>query len=288
MVTIRTFINSLSTRSASIILAFVCIGFLMGCTGDISGPEINFSADGFKFGDPEFAMQKTFEADVPVENHSSVKLEAISGTVLVTGNRDADTVAVTARIIVGSNSQNDAKLHLDDVDVIVIDSPNEILIQTVQPGKLEGRKYTVEYDIIVPSSLEVMTTQVNGNIEIIDIENSVDVWNTTGDVLLSNIAGGAMAVVSNGSIEGTVFLPVGKTIDLSTNNGNLELNIPPSTSAEFSATVVNGQISVTDLDFTDVVNTKQRIGGVIGDGEGTIELSTTNGNIALIGFDALK
>ena len=288
MSTIRTFINSLSTRSASIILAFFCIGFLMGCTGDISGPEFNFSADGFKFSDPEFSMKKTFEAEVPVENHTSVNLEAISGEVVVTGNSDADTVTVTARIIVGSDSLEDAKLNLDDVEILVTDSVNEILIQTVQPGNLKGRKYTVEYDIIVPSSLEVMATQDNGKIEILDIENSVDVSNTNGDVLLSNIAGGVMAVVDNGSIAGTVFLPVGQTIDLSTNNGNLELNISTSTSAKFSASVVNGQISVTDLDFTDVVNTKQRRDGVIGDGEGTIELSTTNGNIELIGFDAIK
>ena len=288
MFTIRAFINSWSTRSASIILAFVCIGFLMGCLGDVGSPELHVSGAGFNFRNSDFSAEKTVEIEIPVENHSSVNIEAINGKVMVTGHRDVDVVVVTAHLIIGSDSQADADNHIEDLEIQVTDSAEEILFQTVQPKNTDGRKYHVEYDIIVPHSLEVMATQDNGKIEILDIENSVDVSNTNGDVLLSNIAGGVMAVVDNGSIEGNVFLPVGKTIDLSTNNGNLELNIPTTTSAEFSTTVVNGHISVTDLDFTDIVNTKQRIDGVIGDGEGTIELSTTNGNIELIGFDAIK
>ena len=125
-----------------------------------------------------------------------------------------------------SDSQADADNHIEDLEIQVTDSAEEILFQTVQPKNTAGRKYHVEYDIIVPHSLEVMATQDNGKIEILYIENSVDVSNMNGDVLLSNIAGGVMAVVDNGSIEGTVFLPVGKTIDLSTNNGNLELKHP--------------------------------------------------------------
>lgn len=285
MFDIHTFFNLRAVRWASILFTVVCIGYLFSCSADVSGPKFNFSGNGFKITDSDFTEQKTFDAEIPVENQTRLNLEAISGEVVVTGHSDADTVVVTALLLVGSNSQEDAEIHLEELDIRVTDSADEILIQTVQPQDFDGRKYNVEYDIIVPSSLEVMATQDNGHIEIIDIQNSVDVSNTNGGVLLSDIAGGVMAVVGNGSIEATVFLPVDKTIDLSTNNGNLELNIPSSTSAEFSATVVNGEINATYLDFTDAVNTNHWLNGVIGDGEGTIELSTTNGNIDVIGFD---
>ena len=285
MFTIRTFINSLSTRSTSIMLAIICIGLLMGCTGDISGPEINFSADGFKFNDPEFSMQKSFETEIQVESHGSVNIEAINGEVMVTGHRDVDIVAVTAHLIVGSDSQADADRHIDDLEIMVTDSANEILIQTVQPKNTGGREYHVEYDIIVPSDFTVTTTQVNGSIDIVDIENSVDVWNTNGDVLLSDIVGGVTADVVNGSIAATVTLPVHEAVDMITENGSIELRIPSSTSAVIGAAVVNGIVHTTNLVFSDLVQTSHSLTGTLENGEGVIELRAGNGNINVIGFN---
>lgn len=285
MFTIRTFINSLSTRSVSILLTFICIGLLMGCTGDISGPNINFSADGFKVSDPEFTMQKTFETEILVESHSSVNIAAINGEVMVTGNSDAETVVVVAHLIVGSDSQADADRHIDDLEVLVTNSANEILIQTVQPQNTGGREHNVEYDIIVPSDFAVTTTQVNGSIDIVDIENSVDVWNTNGDVLLSDIVGGVAADVVNGSIAATVTLPVHETIDLTTDNGSIELRIPHSTSAVLGASVVIGAIITSNLEFADLVQTSHTLTGTLDNGEGVIELWAGNGNINVIGFN---
>ena len=208
---------------------------------------------------------------------------------MVTGQGDADKVVVTAYLSVGSDSRQDAEMHIDDLEIQATESANGILIQTVQPENSEGRKYLVEYDIIVPSSFEVMTTQVNGSIDILNIENSVDVSNMNGDVLLYGIVGGVAAGVGNGSIESAVFLPVNKTINLQINNGNIELSIPTSASAEFSAAVDgNGEIIVSDLDITDGVKTIQSLSGVIGNGEGLIELSTGNGNIEVIGFNCWR
>lgn len=284
MFTIRTFINSLSSRSASILLTFVCIGFLMGCTGDISGPNINFSADGFKFSDWEFSMQKIFEAELPVESHNQVNIAAINGEVVVTGRRNVDVVMVTAHLMVGSDSQKDAERHIDDLEISVTDSADEISIQTVQPKNTGGREYHVEYDIIVPSDFEVITTQVNGSIDIIDIDNSVDVKNINGDILLSDIVGGVAADVVNGSITATVTLPVDETIDLITDNGGIELRIPHSTSAVLGASVVNGVIHTSNLEFADLVQTSHSLTGSLGDGEGVIEL-WAGGNINVIGFN---
>lgn len=285
MFTIRTFINSLSARSASIIIAFVSIGFLMGCTGDISGPKINFSADGFRFSDPDFTAEKTVETEMPVESHSSVNIAAINGEVMVTGHRDVDIVVVSAHLIVESDSQADADRHIDDLEILVTDSADEILIQTVQPKNMGGREYHVEYDIIVPSNFAVTTTQINGSIDIVDIENRVDVWNTNGDVLLSDIAGGVAADVVNGSIAATVTLPVHETVDMITDNGSIELRIASSTAAVVGAAVVNGAIITSNLSFVDLVQTSHTLTGTLGNGDGVIELWAGNGNINVIGFN---
>jgi len=283
----KTFISLLSVRSASFLITFLCVGILLSCSGGGgSGPEFNVSAGGFKPSDPDFTVEKTFEDEFPVENHNIVNVEAINGEVVVTGQSGAQRVMVTAHLSVSSDSQEDADLHLDDLDILVTEGTNEILIQTLQPESIFGRKYLVEYDIIVPSSFEVVASQANGTVAIFDIQNSVEISNGNGDVLLYSVVGGVTADVENGRIEGTVVLPVNETIDMAINNGGLELSIPTTTAAEFSATVNGiGEIVVSDLDITDSLSTSNSLTGTLGNGEGSIALSTGNGKIEVIGFD---
>jgi hypothetical protein len=287
MKTNKTMNNLISVKSVSILVISLCVGILLSCSsGDVGSPDFNFSTGGIKFGDPKFTAKKTFDDDFPIDNHIRINVEAIKGEIVVTGQSDAQYVTVTAHLTVGSDTQEDAELHLDDLDVLVTDGANEILIQTVQPDNINGRKYLVEYDIIVPKSFEVVASQANGSIAILDIQNSVEVSNKNGDVFLSDIVGGVTADVQNGGIEGTVVLPFNETIDLSVNNGGIELNIPTATSAEFSASVDGiGAINVSDLDITDSWSTGNTLTGTLGNGEGSIVLSTVNGNIDIIGLD---
>lgn len=283
---IKTIINLISVRSVSILMIFLCVGILLSCSGSVSGPEFNISADGFNISDPEFTVKKTFKDDFPIENHNRLNVEAINGEVVVTGQDDANRVMVTAHLYVTSASREDAELHLEDLDILVTDDTNEILIKTVQPENINGLKYLVEYDIIVPNSFEVVASQVNGSIAILDIQNNIDVWNKNGDIMLSGVIGGGTAHVENGRIEGSVVLPVNEGIDLSVINGGLDLSIPKSTSAVFSATVVmNGEIMVSDLEFTESTHTPMALTGTLANGEGFVVLSTVNGNIEIMGFD---
>lgn len=285
MFTIRRFIDSLSTRSASMLLAVVCIGLLIGCSGDVGSPEFHISGSAFNIKNQNFTAEKTITTEIPVESHVSVSIAAINGEVMVTGHHDVDIVLVTAHLIVGSDSQADADRHLEDLDIQVTDGSDEILIQTVQPQHTDGRQYHVAYDIIVPYNFAVITTQVNGSIDIVDIENSIDAVNVNGDILLSNVVGGIVADVVNGAIAATVRLPVHATIDLITDNGSIELHIPRSTSAAFGASVGNGAINTSNIAFADGSQTNQSLTGTLGNGEGVIQLWAGNGDISIIGYD---
>ena len=105
-------------------------------------------------------------------------------------------------------------------------------------------------------------------------------------IFLISIVGGITADVENGDIDVTVILPADETIDLTANNGSLELNIPVSTSAEFYANVdKTGKIVVSDLDFTESWSADKSVIGTLGNGEGSISLNTVNGNIEVWDFD---
>ena len=93
----------------------------------------------------------------------------------------------------------------------------------------------------------------------------------------------ASAVV-NGNINARVLLPPQGTCSLNTVNGGIDLQIPRDTSAEFSASLANGTISLTDLVLQNAVSSRTSMRGKLGEGAGRITLQTVNGDIRARGF----
>jgi DUF4097 and DUF4098 domain-containing protein YvlB len=178
----------------------------------------------------------------------------------------------------------DAEAHLPELEVSVTEVAGEVYVKTTQPTETHGRSYVVDYTITLPKELEVVVTNVNGAVDIDSVNNSVSLVNVNGQVALGQIFGSASVNLVNGQIAAEVSLPKGGTISMITVNGGIDLEIPQNTSAQFSATVVNGTISTSDLVFIGVVSTPTSLTGTLGLGEGTIALSTTNGNISVDGF----
>lgn len=287
MSAIKTVNQFMPVRSVSIFMMLLWVALLLSCSGgDVNGPQYRFSTGGFTIKDPDVTVNKTVIGDYPVDRPIRVNVEAVSGEVVVTGREDVNKVMVTAHLSVSADNLQDAEMQLDNLDILVKDGADEILIQTVQPKAVNGCTYRVEYDIIVPDSLEIVATQTNGTVAILDIQNHVEVFNDNGDVCLFGIVGGMRVDVENGGIESTVALPLNETIDMSTQNGGLVLSMSTSTSAEFSATVSGtGEIVVSNLNIADSVTTGHSLTGTLGNGEGSIVLNTGNGNIEVIGFD---
>jgi hypothetical protein len=287
MMRVKTVLNFSST-SGILFITTVCLGLVLGCSGDVNGPEINISGSGAGGGIPhrdiDFTAEKTIETNIPVGGCSSLEIMAINGTVAVTGNCDIDDISLTARLVVGSDSQSDADRYLEDLEIEVTASSESIVLQTVHPKDTGGRQYRVEYNIVVPIDLAVLTNQANGNIDIHDIQNSVDVINVNGDIQLIDIVGGVAADVVNGCINASVTLPVHATIDLIVDNGSIDLRIPRSTSAIMDAFVVRGTIHTTNLVFDELVQTDRSLTGTLGGGNGNIELWVDVGNVAVTGL----
>ncbi|HEU5360067.1 MAG TPA: DUF4097 family beta strand repeat-containing protein, partial [Candidatus Deferrimicrobiaceae bacterium] len=132
--------------------------------------------------------------------------------------------------------------------------------------------------------LAVDVTQVNGHVIVEGIESSLFVEVENGSVHLSDIVGFVTVSAENGSIDAAVTLPLGAEIMLSTVNGDIDLRIPASTSAELSALVGFGAITWDHLDLLNAVHTSRSLTGTLGDGAGLIDLDTRNGKIHVTGF----
>jgi DUF4097 and DUF4098 domain-containing protein YvlB len=258
-----------------VLTAFI---FLLGCGDD--GP-VDSDHD---VRNTDFVAQETVSFQVVVTDQIRLKLEAINGNVSIAGVTEANSVDVIGEKRVGSDSMEDAQEHLLELEVNVQDTADEIVIKTIQPQETHGRSYVIDYTITLPSDLEVSIENGNGVVTIEAINNLVSVMNINGLVDLNEIFGSTQVALVNGQIESEVTLPLDGTIGMTTVNGMIELHIPQSTSAEFSASVGNGAISISNLDLKDQVSTSTSLSGTLGEGQGTISLGTGNGNIIVVGF----
>ena len=65
--------------------------------------------------------------------------------------------------------------------------------------------------------------------------------------------------------------------------GEVDLDLPAGTSADFAAGVVNGSVVVTGFDLTGFTMTNRKVSGVLGGGDGHVDLDVVNGRVRVSG-----
>ncbi len=223
--------------------------------------------------------EKSFSHTITVDEQATLHLSGISGSIEIDGSSNSETVEIQGRRIVRANSSSEANDHLSDLEVRVTTGQNDILVQTIQPDDTDGRDYEVEYEVRVPRSWQLDVDNISGDITIDDINDDLVLSLINGSVTIANIEGDVNIDLVNGSINADVTLPHNGCVDIVTENGTIDLTIPMNTSASFSARVVNGSISTSGLDLSDLVTTNTTTSGILGSGQGEISLRTTNGTI---------
>jgi DUF4097 and DUF4098 domain-containing protein YvlB len=238
-----------------------CVSLLAGCDW--------FDDDEGNVDNTNFSATEDFDFRVAVANRTRIRLEAINGNVEITGKPNVNSLVIAGEKKVRSESLQDATVHLDDLDVRVTETVDEVRVSTDQPDNPRGRNYQVDYTISVPEHMNVTIVHVNGRVGLYDLESDADVK------------------LVNGEIDGKMVLPSGGSIDLDLVNGNINLSIPTSTStsAIVDCDIVNGDIHTTNLDMHNVTNSAHSVRGTLGDGDGSITMSTVNGVLRLTGYN---
>ncbi|UCE20321.1 MAG: hypothetical protein JSV84_08295 [Gemmatimonadota bacterium] len=265
---------SFSIRNASLFILIVgMLGFLfLFCDNDSSTVG------------PDFSASEDFYYQIAIKNLSGLQLNAINGTVDIEGVSSIDSVTVWGERRVESNSRADADAHLPDLSVEMSESEDRISIRTEQPDQSSGRNYIVDYNIRIPGGWQLDIGQVNGNVSISSMENSVISNLVNGNMRLWDISGSVNGGLVNGGIDSKISLPASGICGLSVVNGTIDLLIPQSTSADFSAHISSGSINLSNVSLQNQTITPTSVTGLFGAGAGEIELSVVNGFITVTGF----
>lgn len=263
------------TRTRRAIGAFCLLGLMLvsACGG---------GGDGGSSTRP--AVEEPFSFDVMVGTQTALRLLGVSGTVTVSGAPGgALTVSITGVRRVEADTLEDATAQLAALQVDVTSSATEVLVQTVQPQFAAGRNYIVNYTIVLPEHLDVSVNTINGDVTVRSLNADCRIMNLNGAIQADAIVGNAFLSLTNGDITALVTLPSGGQIDIGVANGTIDLTIPQTTSAQFSAMVATGSITLTNLTLSNETITPGSRSGTLGSGDGTIDLHAGNGAIAVRG-----
>jgi hypothetical protein len=230
------------------------------------GCDVNpFSSEHPGDGNSSSVARESLNLEIDATGQTGLTLEGVSGTIRITGSPEAGSVLITGERRVGSWSYEDAVTRLADLEVQVHDQGEEIYVRTLQPSDSHGRNYVVDYTITVPRDFDLRIHNVSG---------TVDLRGTHGNVFTE---------VVSGTVDVAAILPMNGTVEITTVSGNVDLSLPTETSAEFSANVVSGNISVSNLSLRNQVKGRDSLRGTFGNGQGSVFLRTTSGNIAVRG-----
>ena len=239
--------NTTKNQIELIIIALFTLLISLGCSDVTVDPDVNIN--GPDLSDySKVKAHKPFSHTVDLNNQTFLILEGINGTIRIESASSTRQVSISGEKIVSADNYEDANSHLKDIAIEINEFANELLIKTIQPDYSDGISYSVNYSIIIPSDLSVRVRNVNG------------------------------------TINGRVSVPLNGTVDMIQQNGSIELEIPQNTSADFSANLVNGKISVQNLILDNKVVTSKSLKGILSEGHGQISLKTVNGKIDVLGF----
>jgi hypothetical protein len=113
---------------------------------------------------------------------------------------------------------------------------------------------------------------------------STFVGENVGNTTILGHEGNCILSGSKGQVSVEMALPDSGLCIVAMAEGDIILKVPVSTSSLFSAVTANGSITNSGLIINDRITTTLSLTGRLGSGRGNIQLTTSEGNISIVGF----
>lgn len=139
----------------------------------------------------------------------------------------------------------------------------------------------VEYELMVPRTMNVEVTNTNGSIHVTEVAGKHDLDTTNGKIVVTRCAGSLEASTTNGSISAELRqVAKGQPLRFETTNGRIEISVPQNLAVDLDAGTTNGSID-TDLPVATTKIGRNSLRGTINGGGTPLRMRTTNGGIAI-------
>ncbi len=140
---------------------------------------------------------------------------------------------------------------------------------------------SVEFTVRLPAGVRLVTSTINGGLEIEGATSTVEASTVNGDIHAASTGGPVMASTVNGSIEVRMREMGREQLEFSTVNGSITVYVPDDINAELDMRTVNGRVS-SDFPLTIRGRINPRhLRATLGKGGQRLEFSTVNGSVEL-------
>lgn len=234
----------------------------------------------------KYAKVETKEYKLKASNYKKIEVENPNGDITIKRSDNDSIITIKAEI---TRYVSKKELDQPSKDVILdIDSSGSTLRIADIVNKYDNsfhiqfnmhKSTSVDYIIYVPSGIEINVDGTNGKVNLKEFNNDVKVELTNGNLNIENVYGKLKMELTNGSINAK--LDSTKSLDFETTNGNIKLEVGEKFSGNFSAKTVNGKISRKNVTFESTDEEKKDFKGILGKGDATVKLETTNGKITI-------
>jgi hypothetical protein len=225
-------------------------------------------------------LTEEFHQTYAITADGRVELDNINGDVHIS-SWDRNEVKVDAI------KYADTKEDLEEAKIEIDSGKDHLSIQTKYPHRDQGWNWgshnhpaSVEYTLTVPRTVRLDEIKlINGQLDVNGVSGEVRASCINGRLEAAGLAGRAKLSTINGHLEAKFGQLAGKSVELNSVNGSVDLTIPSDSNAEVEASTISGGIH---NDFGLRVNghmVGHDMRGELGNGGTQIHLSNVNGHI---------
>ena len=226
------------------------------------------------------SLTEEFHQTYAITADGRVELDNINGDVHIS-SWDRNEVKVDAI------KYADTKEDLEEAKIEIDSGKDHLSIQTKYPHRDQGWNWgshnhpaSVEYTLTVPRTVRLDEIKlINGQLDVNGVSGEVRASCINGRLEAAGLAGRAKLSTINGHLEAKFGQLAGKSVELNSVNGSVDLTIPSDFNAEVEASTISGGIH---NDFGLRVNghmVGHDMRGELGNGGTQIHLSNVNGHI---------
>ena len=230
---------------------------------------------------PRYVATKTVEYTIPATSTTNLLCQTHNGHITVTGESNTSQVEVRAELSVRGHTQDeaDANLHLLEVGREQTDGTLRLFVK-YPPDDLFNCSPSGSFVLRVPRDLACGLESHNGRLTL---------RGTRGNVRLETHNGSIEATVEGNEVEttthnGNIRLALAGSdpvrAEVHSHNGSIEMSLPENIGTMLDASTHNGKIVGPDR-VVDATYRKRSLRGRIGDGTGSLTVSTHNGNVKI-------
>ncbi|MBN2071860.1 MAG: DUF4097 family beta strand repeat protein [Candidatus Krumholzibacteriota bacterium] len=238
-----------------------------------------------------YRLTEIWEKNYEVEEGALFILQNVNGSIDVEGY-GGDRIEVVAEIRIKAASKDKAKKILRKIEFDVEHERGLLRIEADLPklkkeglfGLLgsSGPSIAIRYRVRVPKRTDVELRSVNGRVASRSVKGTFLLKTVNGGIGLHSLGGEGTLGTVNGGIDCAIEqFDSGAELSIKSVNGSVKLELPEDAGAELDIKTLNGKIR-TDFELNRVRRIKRsRIEGSIGDGDGYINIRTTNGGVTV-------